>query len=432
MSLGARMSEQPVFHPPTHPLDLLAATMDALLAKQTGAETWAPSLADLAACRRQRPEQACSAAREDALMQKKDDETALSDGLAAKDKAWRATLSRLAAHLAVRNQVMLLGPQKVDEEPQTAALFGLLANALSMVTLLAPDDVGSVHETQIPGCYWAHQKKQSDEPRTGGDFGIITDLGGDMVKLTLFQAKRPQQGHQFKDLRHDHRVHPKMLERPPESDPYAYLQYQTLNEIRSLLKKGCSLDKIVKRISQQELRRTGGNPNDLWQIVCSHGEDSLFISTYSYLQSTVFLAAELKGWLQTGGASFSGWCYYVQWPYGNVQSPWAISVIEALGPDGGTNAFERSLPFVDILAQALSPEKGEFGIVIPCDDLSDWAEAISALMPGTLWGGSAGSAEGAARLVRTVSPLPREIQQIGLLRSTVPNVVPESALAPKI
>lgn len=416
------MPEQQAFLPPTHPLDLLAAALDALLATPADGKRWTPSLSNLAADRLQRPEQAFSLASGEAIEMGEDAETACSAGLAARDKAWRATLSRLAAHLAVRNQVMLLGPQRVDEEPQTAALFGLLANALSMVTLLAPDDAGSSQGPPAAGCYWAHQKKRSDEPRTGGDFGIVTDLDGGMVKLTLFQAKRPQQGQRFEDLRLDHTVHDGMPETPPENEASAYSQKRALDVIKRALARGCPRDQIFEWLGEK----------DRWHIACHQGKSSLFVPAYSYQQSTAFLAAELHGWRQNQDAGFGGWCYYVQWPYGDARSPWAISVLKALGPAGGTNASADSLPFVDILAQALSPEETDIGMVIPLGDLGYWAGTISALMPGMLWGGSAGSAEGAVGLVRAVAPTPREIRQIDLPRSATPKAGPGAAPAPVI
>lgn len=379
-----------IFSPPDHPLDILAATMDSALSNPSDTMRWTPSLWSLAAESRKR------------------------DGMAL-----RASLSCLAAHMAVRNQVMLLGQHKVDEEMQTAALFGLLANALSMITILASGyTTSSVKKIPTTGCYWAHQKKRIEEPKTGGDFGIITDVGNGDVKLTLFQAKRPQKNQSFNDLRMTQIVHPDMPE-PPKSSLCAWKQKEVLQEIKHLLAQGKDINRIDEWLS------TNG---DLWLDVINRGDNSLFVKNYRYAQSTALLATELTGWVQSGKGS---WCYYVQWPYGEAECPWAISVITALGTDEGTNAIERSLSFADVLAQALSPNVTDIGLVIPFSEVNYWASTISPLMPGILWGGSDESAEGAASLVEAISTTPREIQRIDMQQFTAQEVYRNEPSGPR-
>lgn len=371
------MPEQPAFSLPTHPLDILASTMDLMLLNPMNAMKWTPPLSTLAA--------ACR-------------------GLSGEDL--RTSLSCLAAHIAVRNQVMLLGQHEVDEETQTAALFGFLANALSMVTLLAAGYTTSLtQKIPIPGCYWAHQKKLTEEPYTGADFGIITDVGDGKVKLTLFQAKRPQQNQRFEDLRMTQIVHSdKPI--PSEDNVSAWQQMKRLQEIKTFLAQGNNINTIED---------TSFYDGNFWDYVINHGPSSLFVKDYKYEQSTAFLATELIGWLQSRQGS---WCYYAQWSYGKLECPWAISVIAALELNNGYNAISRSLPFVNVLAQALSPKETDIGLIIPFDDVKYWASTISSLMPGIQWGSSAESAEGAANLINAISITQREIQQIDMQQST--------------
>ncbi|GBQ27642.1 hypothetical protein HLH34_00060 [Gluconacetobacter azotocaptans] len=311
----------------------------------------------------------------------------------------RARFSRLAAHLAVRNQMMWLGPPGVDEETQTAALFGLLATALSTVTLLARGDGGVGGQGREPGCYWAHQRKRADEPRTGGDFGVICDLGDGDVKLTLFQAKRPWEGDEFEDLRMDHQVHSSKPDTPPADTP-ASEQKQALDLVVQSLAAGDGLDDAVEQLIE----------HSLWQAALCTGPESLFVPAYSYRQSTALLAAALHGWNSDCGRA--GWCFYVQWPYGEAREPWAISAVAALGPRGGRGAMMRGVRFVDVLAHALSPVCQDIGWILPRRDVAVWAPIISGLMPGLVWGGSAETAEGAAALVRELAGPQADIRQI--------------------
>lgn len=379
-------------------IELLAITLDLMHAQMGKRPRWNVSLEHLAKKYRVGPAKAACRAEVEARGR-----APSTDVPKQVEEAWRLehrhSLARLAAHMAVRNQIMSFAVPGIDEETHTAALFGMLANTLSLATVLAPSQPKGAVAPENAGCYWAHQSKITEEPKSGIDFGIITDLSNELVKLTLFQAKRPKDKSKFLELKYGH---PVRKGKPTKPDIFtAYKQKRLLDRARSILRNGDTLQQVAIKLCGK----------DLYNDAILTGNESLFSPRYSYEQITAFLATALRG-EDHGQIGECGWCFYVQWPYGSRRAPWTAPLIDVLRAKSDPAVGLKHIDFAAILSLALSPETNKVGLVLPKNNIETFAEAITGLMPYLTWGAISDSEDGAEDLIQQVSVGNSQLRQI--------------------
>lgn len=304
--------------------------------------------------------------------------------LSKRHPLYRPRLLTLIANIAVRNQVMFLTLPGLEEETHTNAFFGILASYIPVVNAMSYGTRLAVGNRADQGLYWVHQQKQTEEPRTGADFGIMTDIDNETVKLTLFQAKRPKTAEAFEEITATHTVRkgniatPEDLKYRPQTDE--------LDAIFDKVRLGSPLKDILNPAAGFNLDRA-----------LDDGVNSLFRSKLPYKQSLAFLATALRG-ARGGTGSADGWCHYVQWPYGKRQNPWTLTVTEVLQHGGARHGDPNEKRFSNILARALSSYDSTIGIRVKKKDISNMASTISSLLPDLLWGCTSSSEEGALQL----------------------------------
>jgi len=242
-----------------------------------------------------------------------------------------------AAHFSVFTQVCQLGRHGILEEPQTDALYGLLASSfwhagiLDDAYLASAEGAGEERDDEVPRKrYWQHQSK-NQEAQSGFDFGIVTPCGKGRVKVTLFQAKRPAREGKWRELclrqvvragkeppfpvdlaalRQElrdldkekataergrkatgdveaRRRFLKLLESSWDNHAAALVQKAVIAEIKGWIKGGTKREDIPKILAEDE---------EMWESALRCGPGSFFWEPYSYPQSDVFLATALRGW----------------------------------------------------------------------------------------------------------------------------------------
>jgi len=332
---------------------------------------------------------------------------AISDALACNDqnKVLRLTsfrlrihmsrLARVATHMAIRNQVQMFTLPGLDEETHTAAFYGALASYVLLVNGLAPHVDPASRRQSAHGLYWVHQNKLTEEPRTGADFGVMTEIDATTVKLTLFQAKRPSNPERFDEIDYRHTVRSGKPS-PSCNERYAYAQLKALDHIIGKIVSGSTLERILSETLPRIL-----------SAALNDGSEALFQAPYSYDQSTAFLATALRGLQkkktvenlfpkQTPG--IRGWCHYVQWPYADRQEPWTATITEVLKDNGVRRERSDEKLLSTLLSYALSPTDCEVGLLVDRSDVAGVVKTISSLLPGLIWGFVSNSEDAAIEL----------------------------------
>ncbi len=333
-----------------------------------------------------------------------------------------------AARFSVLTQTCQLGRHGILEEPQTEALYGLLASSFWHAGVLddaylasteaagkAPDDAATRKR------YWVHQSK-SQEAETGYDFGIVTPFQDGRIKLTLFQAKRPGLHHNWRRLSLTHKVRGNTGIALPESaealsfavtmsevnveyaehgaDQSAGMVLSDRRNVLTLLQAHWSeyRTQVAQMAAIKALKSWICDGHDRQYItnvleedkkvredVLRRGEGSLFTRMFSYLQCDVFLATAVRGWMTPGATTLrGGWCHYVQWMNRRAGAPWSVPLERALATDG--NAYEGSTPFADVLTAALSSSDDTIGLLLPREELTAFTGIISEQLPSLVWG----------------------------------------------
>ena len=307
-----------------------------------------------------------------------------------------------AAHFSVLTQTCQLGRHGIWEEPQTDALYGLLASSLWHAQVL--DDAYLVcqeRDNEYPRKrYWVHQNKKQ-EAQSGYDFGIVTPFGENNVKITLFQAKRPRDEAEWKQISLSHEVRKKTGQTPPDGTP-AKEQQKAITAIKEWIEGGAKGDDIPSFLDD-----CGDGP-ELRENVLRHGPGSLFYPPFSYLQCDVFLATALRGWLDPNAQTLSGgWCHYVQWVNRNAGAPWSVTLEDALATGG--SAYKCRKPFAQVLTAALSSFDGTIGLRLERTALNAFTGIINGLLPGLAWGSVADQPEIANALLYDCGVAPEDI-----------------------
>lgn len=335
-----------------------------------------------------------------------------------------------AGHFSVLTQAYQLGDHGVLEEPQTDALYGLLASSFWHARVLDDAYLASLtaaseeYDKSVPRKrYWMHQSK-TQEVESGFDFGIVTLCDEGKVKVTLFQAKRPSNdakpaklslGHVVREgrglrlhrdeneLQKDlHSVQQKiddavkfdkskdleLLRRKKEkfecekenwSDhtvPRA--QLKELAKIRDAFSQGKTVDSVLKSIK---------NTKEFTKNITPCREDSLFNKNYSYEQYYAFLATAIRGWLWEDAQTLpNGWCHYAQWVNRSAGEPWSLRLEEAFALGKNEQAGENRRRFAEVLVAALSSKDRTVGLMVYENELRDLAGLIMSDLPGLVWG----------------------------------------------
>jgi len=308
-----------------------------------------------------------------------------------------------AAHFSVLTQTCQLGRHGIWEEPQTDALYGLLASSLWHAQVL--DDAYPVwpeRDNEYPRkrYYWVHQNKKQ-EAQSGYDFGIVTHFGENNVKITLFQAKRPQTEAMWKQISLSHEVRANTRETPQDDTP-AKKQQDAITTIKRWIAGGGSVEDILSILDNTP------NAQELRENALQHGPGSLFYPPYSYLQCDVFLATALRGWVDPDAETLSGgWCHYVQWVNQNAGAPWSVTLEDALATGG--SAYDRKKPFAEVLTAALSSNDETIGLRLERTALNAFTGVINGLLPGLAWGSVADQPEIANALLYDCGVAPEDI-----------------------
>lgn len=356
-------------------------------------------------------------------------------------------LCHYAAHFSVLTQAYQLGDHGVLEEPQTDALYGLLASSFWHARVLddayrAFTGAPELHEDETPRQrYWLHQSK-TQEAESGVDFGIVTSCDDDHVKVTLFQAKRPAKKQNPKTLSLDHMVRKdgkKLRENKAELDaalrevewqielekqkkdaedkqardrledllekqkklqdedaewedhagPRA--QREAISRIRSYLEEGCNADHVMHFFNDDA---------DLAKNISLRDADSLFRYPYSYPQCDAFLGTAIRGWRWPDAQRLpEGWCHYAQWVNRSAGEPWSVRLEQAFALLNNKHDDNCRRSFAEILAAALSSEDRTVGLIIPGAGLDDLTRAIKDDLPELVWGSVAERPEIARNLL---------------------------------
>lgn len=348
---------------------------------------------------------------------------------------------RYAAYFSVLTQACQLGDHGVLEEPQTDALYGLLAStfwharALDDAYWACPRKKDKWRSGAMPGRrYWLHQRKP-EEAKSGFDFGIITSCVDDCVKVTLFQAKRPAEAGRPLKLSLNHMVRQadgiaihdfpkkwkqsraaveeeinqanmrgnvqqagdwkekrqKLKRLHKQWKTYALPQSKAISKIYELLDNGKTAKEVLKAI------------NDDAQIaahITLTGRNSLFTRPYSYRQHDAFLVTAIRGWrIRNAVIPSNGWCHYAQWVNRSAGEPWSVPLEHAstLGDneqDGG-----KRQRFAEVLGASLSSEDQTVGLIIPSAELENLIEKVMDDLPGLVWGAVADKPDTARKLL---------------------------------
>lgn len=349
-----------------------------------------------------------------------------------------------AASFSVLTQAYQLGDHGVLEEPQTDALFGLLASSFWHARVLddayqASEDAAHAEHTggRSRARYWVHQRKHQ-EAESGFDFGIITPCSNHCVKVTLFQAKRPANdassgklslGYVVREasglrLHRDtaewnkawDTVQKKISEAKKSEDCLSLRrkeadldredetwddhagprkQLHALATIRNALASGATVDSALKLCEDQE---------EFAEYIARRGNGSLFNKRYAYEQYYAFLATAISGWQWEGSLTHaSSWCYYVQWVNRSAGEPWSIRLehaLASLNTEQDTEQDDKNQqPFAEVLAASLSSTDGSVGLMIHEDDLSGLTGLIKSDLPEIVWGAVAEQSEIARNLL---------------------------------
>lgn len=382
----------------------------------------------------------------------------LSD-LVAKER-YDELVSTYAAYISSKIQDDRLGAENIHEEPQTSALFGLLASSFwhaSILDAVAAASEKSSADAAVDGRYrskrqWIHQDRDQ-ESAYGFDFGIATHLpnteggaGRGRVKITVFQAKRPPEGANHYTIEIKHRVRkgrgysiPESLEELKEKRESNVQKLEELfkkqgqedpesvqKKINRMVNSISALDYLEKDWDKHQLparqkkelrcfRDVLRDENlsdavahiqkeaDLAAYATLLGEGSLLHDDYSYLQTEAFLALAIRGWTHEKRLEgYLNWCHYVQWVNGDDAESWSANLQSVLNSNG-INPTPRN-PFSETLANALSPCDTTVGLLLPFEEIGDFAVIASKYSPNLVWGVTAHSKDLAYELLRNLCP----------------------------
>lgn len=328
-------------------------------------------------------------------------------------------ISYYAAYFSVLTQTYQLGDYGILEEPQTDALYGLLASSFWHAMVL--DNAYRAYDTEAPRrCYWLHQRKPQ-EAKSGFDFGIITSCDDGRVKVTLFQAKRPAKENNPLKLCPDHIVRANKMK--------LHTDIEALNQ--SLEEVDKQLDKAAKGSDEQktlqEKKKWLEKENDNWDhyaparaqleaitVICAvleeggtadnalevindcvefsenitrMDEGSLFNSPHSYRQSQVFLVTAIRGWQMENARTLpNGWCHYAQWVNRSEGEPWSVRLESAIALLNNKEIDHCRRSFAEVLGASLSSTDETVGLIIDEGDLGRLTGAIMRYLPGLVWG----------------------------------------------
>ncbi|MFT9089477.1 MAG: hypothetical protein ABF479_00455 [Gluconacetobacter sp.] len=351
--------------------------------------------------------------------------SAMMAGWLANDAPGEALVG-YAARYSVLTQTCQLGRHGILEEPQTDALYGLLASSfwhagiLDDAYLASADGAGEERDDDAARKrYWVHQSK-FQEAKSGFDFGIVTPFVDGRLKVTLFQAKRPRSEGTWRELFLGQVVRAGKEPAFPVDREALHQELRDLNEkIATAKKEGRPIgvfaerrnelkslqgrwDKHSAALAQKaaiakikgwikigtkpaDIPRILGEDKEMWESALRCGPGSLFNKPYSYPQSDVFLATALRGWVHPGAETLPrGWCHYVQWVNQRDGAPWSVPLEWALATDG--RAYRVSAPFAEILAAALSSYDDTTGLLLAHEDLDRFTGLVSDQLPSLVWG----------------------------------------------
>ena len=188
-----------------------------------------------------------------------------------------------AAHFSVLTQTCQLGRHGIWEEPQTDALYGLLASSLWHAQFLedsypvSPEEDGERPRTR----YWVHQNK-NQEAQSGYDFGIVTHFGENNVKITLFQAKRPKDEAAWKKISLGHVIRKNTGQTPPD-DTLAKKQQEAIADIKQWIEDGAKGDEIPSFLTiVATVRNCARMRSDTARVLCSIPPIRTFRVTFSW------------------------------------------------------------------------------------------------------------------------------------------------------
>jgi hypothetical protein len=349
-----------------------------------------------------------------------------------------------AAHFSVLTQASQLGEHGILEEPQTDALYGLLASSFWHARVL--DDAYQAFEEATHGvdadrspraCYWLHQSKHQ-EAESGFDFGIITPCSNHRVKVTLFQAKRPANDASSGKLSLGYVVREARGLRLHRDDAEWTKALQTVQAQISAAKKSedcsslrckeknlllekrwwsahagprmqlCALatirDALASGATVASALKLCEDHEEFAEYIARRGNGSLFNKRYAYEQYYAFLATAISGWQWEGSLTHaSSWCYYVQWVNRSAGEPWSIRLehaLASLNTEQDTKQDKRNQqPFAEVLAASLSSTDGSVGLMIHEDYLSGLTGLIKSDLPEIVWGAVAEQSEIARNLL---------------------------------
>jgi len=318
----------------------------------------------------------------------------------------------------------------------------LLASAFWHASVL--DNLGSEIEAKLAGDdaqivyhpkrQWVYQDREQ-ESEYGFDFGIVTSLPDDKVKITVFQAKRPASEEATSKISIGHRVRETIRPHLPATredlDNEINITKQKINSAliagtvskqKHLRKKLVQLRSVKKNLSKhlcamdqrhalQKIVEAFKKTPELKHIVDWLFDDhyvltgairrdvgSLFNNQYSYLQSEAFLALATQGWTHISRASDTeNWCHYVQWVNGRDGHSWSASIQDVLRLDGCPDGC--SSPFARVLANALSPSDESIGLTLPICEVETFASDLLEKAPNLTWGVTADTLELARELL---------------------------------
>lgn len=376
-------------------------------------------------------------------------------------KAPRDALDAYAAHFSVLTQACQLGRHGILEEPQTDALYGLLASSfwhagvLDDAYLASTEAAGEERDEAVTRKrYWVHQSK-TQEAETGFDFGIVTPCGGRLVKVTLFQAKRPAQDQDPKKISLAHMVR-KASRMTLHEHCAAWKQSRDklVHQIREAKAKAKEQPGLLRTLQgkKNKLRHEAEHWNDdagpraqlaaiatireafaggatvaealrffddsaeFAEDASRCGEDSLFRAPYSYRQCDAFLATAIRGWRAPGAKTLpGGWCHYAQWLNRGTGEPWSVPLERAFALSGAGRDDTHRRPFAAVLTAALSATDRTVGLIVTEKDLRDLTGAIMSDLPALVWGSGANRPEIARDLLHQCGvPAAEIVPEIGL------------------
>jgi len=377
----------------------------------------------------------------------------LLENLLSKDKHDEA-VSTYAAHISVLTQDVQLGSANIHEEPQTSALFGLLASSFWHASIL--DNLASEAEKEVgyedeqsdyhAKRQWIYQDKRQ-ESEYGFDFGIATSLPDNKVKITVFQAKRPATEEHYNNISLGHRVReqsglnlpvnrnqlsldiksvrksiknnasiipPKRLRHLQNTLADLTYIYKNRDELALPLAQKESLNNIIGIIKEKDSLYDAIEEMCTCQtniaIATYHGDDSMFSARFSYYQYEAFLSLAIGGWTHDHRSpNAPNWCHYVQWLNGANGPSWSTPLQSALKTSGRMDDSHRT--FASTLSSALSPSDQTIGLILPRNHARAFAAILLDKSPNLTWGVTADTHRLAHELLIELGCPPNQVMQ---------------------